>query len=191
MPNPLVEEAKRAARKHGVDPDIFVRMIQQESGFNPKARNPVSGAAGIGQFMPFWWQEGQFDPYDPIESLDRSAAYLSSNLKRFGGDYAKALAAYNAGPGAVEKFGGVPPFQETQTYVRNILGGSTPTAFQGKGNFDAQSNKSMASIERLAGMLKQENGDARQRPVDRLLMQQMPLSNYINELASNLLGRGF
>jgi soluble lytic murein transglycosylase-like protein len=70
---------------------------------------------------------GVSDPYDPVQSLDGGARYLRQMLDRFGGDPAKALAAYNAGPGAVTRFGGVPPYRETQNYVRNILGGgSTP-----------------------------------------------------------------
>lgn len=182
----LVEEARRAAKKHGVDPDIFIRMINQESGFNPNARNPISGAAGIAQFMPFWWARGEFDPYDPIEALDRSAAYLSSNLKRFGGDYSKALAAYNVGPGAVEQWGGIPPYDETQRYVANILGGKTPS-FKGKGAFKEKGSKAFAAVERLGG---RREVDPRFLTVERLAGEQRGLGNFIDELAFRLLGRG-
>jgi soluble lytic murein transglycosylase-like protein len=81
---------------------------------------------GLTQLMPATAASlGVTDPYDPVQSLDGGARYLRQMLDRFGGDPAKALAAYNAGPGAVARFGGVPPYQETQNYVRNILGGAT------------------------------------------------------------------
>src|SRR5499427_4359233 len=119
----LQDYARQVANKYGIDPDIFVRQIQQESGFNPGARSPA-GATGIAQFMPDTARGMGIDPSDPYAALDAAARLDASNLSKYGGDYSKALAAYNAGGGNVDKYGGVPPFQETQTYVSNILGGA-------------------------------------------------------------------
>jgi len=118
---PLQDYARGAAQRAGIDPDIFVRQIQQESGFNPGARSPA-GATGVAQFMPGTAQGMGIDPTDPYASLDAAAQLDAGNLKRYGGDWSKVLAAYNAGPGNVEKYGGVPPFAETQRYVNTILG---------------------------------------------------------------------
>ena len=122
---PFVDYARQAAARAGIDADVFVRQIQQESGFNPSARSPA-GATGIAQFMPGTARGMGIDPTDPYASLDAGARLMRTNLDRYGGDYAKALAAYNAGPGNVDKYGGVPPFEETQRYIRTILGGSEP-----------------------------------------------------------------
>src|SRR3990172_8728549 len=111
--------ARAAAQKYGVDPDVFEKQIGQESGFNPRAESPA-GAKGIAQLMPPHWN--QVDPLDPKASLDYAARLMAGYLKQFNGDYAKALAAYNAGPGAVQQYGGVPPYKETQSYIKTILG---------------------------------------------------------------------
>jgi soluble lytic murein transglycosylase-like protein/ribosomal protein S18 acetylase RimI-like enzyme len=115
--------ARQAAQRAGIDPDIFVRQIEQESGFDPAAKSPA-GAQGIAQFMPGTAAGLKLDPSDPYASLDAAAQLDAQNLAKYGGDYAKALAAYNAGGGNVDKYGGVPPFAETQDYVKTILGGA-------------------------------------------------------------------
>ncbi|MFN3430648.1 MAG: lytic transglycosylase domain-containing protein [Candidatus Sericytochromatia bacterium] len=111
----------RVAAKHGV-PDWLVRnVVKAESGGNPIARSPV-GAMGLMQLMPGTAAElGVSDPFNPAENLDGGTRYLRQMLDRFGGDVAKAVAAYNAGPGAVEKHGGIPPYAETQAYVKRVL----------------------------------------------------------------------
>jgi Transglycosylase SLT domain len=114
--------AQQVAQKYGLDPNIFCRMIQQESGWNPNANS--GKACGIAQFTPDTAAQFGIDPHNPYQSLDAAGKYLRQNLDKFGGSYAKALAAYNAGPGAVCKYGGVPPYQETQNYVSKILGNS-------------------------------------------------------------------
>ena len=110
--------ARRKATEYGVDADIFERQIGAESSWNPRAISPA-GALGLGQIMP------QFHPgvdyFNPESSLDYSAKLMRGNLDRYGGDYGKALASYNAGPGAVDEYGGIPPFPETQAYVNKIL----------------------------------------------------------------------
>src|SRR3982751_6322861 len=115
--------ARQAATQYGFDPDIFERQIKQESGFHPRAHSPV-GAQGIAQIMPATAKGWHVDPNDPNAALNAAAKNMAAYVKTYGGDYAKALAAYNAGPGAVSKYGGVPPYKETQNYVNRILGSS-------------------------------------------------------------------
>jgi soluble lytic murein transglycosylase-like protein len=111
-----------AAQRNGVDPALLKGLIRQESNFNPNARS-AAGAVGLTQLMPSTAAGlGVGDPTDPAQAIEGGARYLRQQLDRFGGDPAKALAAYNAGPGAVERFGGVPPYAETQTYVQKVLG---------------------------------------------------------------------
>ena len=109
-----------AARKYGIDPDMFVRLIQQESSFRPNVVSP-KGAIGLGQLMPATAQELGVDPTDPMQNLEGAAKYFSQQLKRFGSPEL-ALAAYNAGPTRVAKLGRVPNIAETQNYVKTILG---------------------------------------------------------------------
>jgi soluble lytic murein transglycosylase-like protein len=111
-----------AATRNGVDPALLKALIRQESNFNPNARSGA-GAVGLTQLMPSTAAGlGVGDPTDPAQAIEGGAKYLRQQLDRFGGDPAKALAAYNAGPGAVQRFGGVPPYAETQAYVQRVLG---------------------------------------------------------------------
>jgi len=118
---PYVEVARAAARRHGVPEDLFLRLVQQESGFNPSAVS-TKGALGLAQLMPATAALLAVDPADPGQGLDGGARYLRQMYDRFG-TWRLALAAYNAGPEAVDKHSGVPPFAETQAYVAAILGG--------------------------------------------------------------------
>lgn len=118
---PLIQAA---AQRHGIDPQVFTNLVRQESGFDPNAGSPA-GARGLCQLMPGTAAGlGVTDVTDPAQSLEGGAKYLRQQLDRFGGDYVKGLAAYNAGPGAVQRHGGVPPYAETQHYVATILGRS-------------------------------------------------------------------
>lgn len=120
-PEAIKRAIQQAAEKAGIDPDLFDALVARESAYNPRARSSV-GALGLTQLMPATAKElGVSDRNDPIQSLRGGATYLKQMLERYGGDMRLALAAYNAGPGAVDKHNGVPPFKETQKYVRDIM----------------------------------------------------------------------
>jgi len=109
-----------AEKKYGLPAGLLYAQMQKESGGNPKAISKV-GAMGLMQLMPGTAKSlGVSNPFDPSQSIEAGARYLASNLKKFG-SVDLALAAYNAGPGSVEKYHGVPPFKETQNYVKEIL----------------------------------------------------------------------
>lgn len=115
-----LDVAKAAARKHGVPEDLFLRLVQQESGWNPSAVS-VKGATGLAQLMPGTAEILGVDISNPAANLDGGARYLRMMYDKFG-SWKLALAAYNAGPGAVEQHDGVPPYAETENYVKAILG---------------------------------------------------------------------
>ncbi len=117
---PYLDLARAAARQHGIPEDLFLRLVMQESRFNPKAKSH-KGAIGLAQLMPGTAAELGVDPHDPVQNLEGGARYLKIQFKKFG-SWRLALAAYNAGPGAVKKHGGVPPFRETRKYVKKIWG---------------------------------------------------------------------
>jgi soluble lytic murein transglycosylase-like protein len=119
-PGEWLEPAKSAARKHGVPEDLFLRLVRQESGWNPQAVSH-KGAIGLAQLMPDTARYLRVDPHDPRQNLEGGARYLIEQYRRFG-SWRLALAAYNAGPEAVAKHGDIPPYRETQGYVRAILG---------------------------------------------------------------------
>lgn len=110
-----------AARQEGVPSALLAAVVEQESGFDPKAVSPA-GAKGLTQLMDGTARDlGVTDPFDPWQSLVGGARFLRAMLDRYHGDPRLAAAAYNAGPGAVDKYAGVPPYAETQTYVRRVL----------------------------------------------------------------------
>ena len=112
--------ARAAARRHQVPEDLFLRLVRTESGFRPTAKSS-KGALGLAQLMPQTARGLGVNPHDPGQNLDGGARYLSQQYRRFG-DWRLALAAYNAGPEAVARYRGVPPYRETQNYVKAILG---------------------------------------------------------------------
>jgi soluble lytic murein transglycosylase-like protein len=117
---PYAAEIDAAATKHNVDPALLRALIRQESNFDAGAVSPA-GARGLTQLMPGTAAALGVDPSVPAQAIEGGAKYLRQQLDRFGGDPAKALAAYNAGPGAVQRFGGIPPYAETQNYVRKVM----------------------------------------------------------------------
>ena len=114
-----LEVAKAAALKNNVPEDLFLRLVQQESGWNPTAVSP-KGATGLAQLMPGTATKLGVDINDPAQNLEGGARYLRMMYDKFG-TWKLALAAYNAGPGAVDAHDGVPPYEETQTYIAVIL----------------------------------------------------------------------
>ena len=117
---PYAAEITAAAKANGLDPALLAGLVKQESGFKPDAGSHA-GARGLTQLMPATAAGlGVTNVLDPVQNLNGGAKYLKQQLDAFGGDTAKALAAYNAGPGAVKRFGGIPPYAETQNYVRIV-----------------------------------------------------------------------
>jgi soluble lytic murein transglycosylase-like protein len=119
---PFAAQIEAAAGRNGVDPALLAGLIHAESNFDPNAGSPA-GAQGLTQLMPETARSlGVTNPLDPEQSIEAGARLLHEHLQSFGGNAELALAAYNAGPGAVEKYGGIPPYPETQAYVKRVLG---------------------------------------------------------------------
>lgn len=134
--------ARQAAQQHGVPVGIFMSMLSHESGWDPHARSPV-GARGIAQFMPDTARELGINPNNPRQAIFAAAKYLAGKIRHYG-DVKLALASYNAGDGAVQKYGGVPPFAETQHYVASIM--------RDAGHYKGSGNQPISSTPRAPGM---------------------------------------
>lgn len=119
QPGPYKDMARQAAERYGVPVNLFYRLVRHESGWNPNALSS-KGAIGLAQLMPQTAARLGVDPHDAGQNLEGGARYLSQQYQRFG-SWKLALAAYNAGPEAVVKYDGIPPYRETQNYVRVIL----------------------------------------------------------------------
>lgn len=123
---PYYQTINEAAQKFDVPQDILYALIKAESNFNPEARGPVlkdgTQALGIAQFLNTTAKGMGFDPLDWKEAIMQAAKYLRSKYEMHGNSWENALAAYNAGSGAVNQYKGVPPYPETQNYIKKILG---------------------------------------------------------------------
>lgn len=117
--NSIIESA---AKKYNISSSIIKSVIKAESNFNPTVVSSA-GAMGLMQLMPGTAASlGVDDAFDPVQNIEGGVRFLKDMLEKFGGSLELALAAYNAGPGNVVKYGGIPPFQETQSYVKKIMG---------------------------------------------------------------------
>jgi len=120
-PKDIKTLAAETARRHGLDPALVLAVVSVESGFRPDAVSR-KGAQGLMQLMPGTARElGVADPLDPAANLDGGTRHLNALLQQYKGDLKRALAAYNAGAGAVKRHGGVPPYRETREYVQKVL----------------------------------------------------------------------
>jgi soluble lytic murein transglycosylase-like protein len=121
-PTPDIENAiKNAAQSNNIDPNLLDALVDAESSYDPTARSRA-GAMGLSQLMPETARDmGVTNPFDPAQNVHGGAKYLSGLINKYHGDIKLALAAYNAGPGAVDRAGGVPHYPETQAYVQRVL----------------------------------------------------------------------
>ncbi len=119
---PFASTIEAACAKYGLNPNLLAGLIEQESHFDPTVGSGA-GAQGLTELMPETAASlGVTDPHDPTQSIEGGARLLSEKLKEFGGNTELALAAYNAGSGAVQQYNGIPPYPETEQYVQKVLG---------------------------------------------------------------------
>lgn len=118
------QAVRNASRRYGLPANLIRSVIRHESNFDPRARSHA-GAQGLMQLMPATAQElGVDNPFDIQQNIDGGSRYLKNMLDQFDGDLRKALAAYNAGPGTVRRYGGIPPYPETRNYIRKVISSS-------------------------------------------------------------------
>jgi soluble lytic murein transglycosylase-like protein len=130
---PFASTIEAACAKYGLNPNLLAGLIEQESHFDPTVGS-ATGAQGLTELMPETASSlGVTDPHDPTQSIEGGARLLSEKLKEFGGNTELALAAYNAGSGAVQQYNGIPPYPETEQYVQKVLGYAS--GYEGGGAF--------------------------------------------------------
>ena len=142
---PFADIVDDAASRHGVDPDLVHAVIAVESGYRASAQSPA-GAQGLMQLMPGTQRDlGVADAFDPRQNVDAGVAYLRRLTDEFG--TVLALAAYNAGPGAVRRYNGIPPYEQTRAYVRAVLGRGRPADVQEPEEQDPSGDRTHAGAE--------------------------------------------
>ena len=148
--NAFDQMIRQAAQQHGVSEGLIKAVMHTESGFNINARSPV-GAQGLMQLMPATARRFNVsNAYDPQQNIFGGARYLSWLLKRFNGDTRLAIAAYNAGEGNIDKYGGIPPFRETQDYVRRVTSRYQNLYASGLGSLSNSNNANTQVIAQSA-----------------------------------------
>ena len=165
MAGSLQAQAAQVARAHGIPVQLFRGLISQESGWQPEVVSPA-GAIGLTQLMPGTASGLGVDPHNPIQNLVGGARYLRAQYDRFG-SWELALAAYNAGPNAVARAGGVPAIPETQAYVKNIMSGISGKAAPVRPSVGAPYTP-LASTPPDLGMLGMENLSTHASPLQSL-----------------------
>ncbi len=156
------KEIIAAAEKTGVPANLIASIIHAESGGNPSAVSP-KGATGVMQLMPDTAKEvGVIDPTNPAQSIEGGATYLAKMLNKYNGDIPKALAAYNAGPGNVDKYKGIPPFAETTNYVNKVMNGYS----QGESKYDRTINTIASYFQQDANAAKGSSNAMEQQKLD-------------------------
>lgn len=166
----LWPDVEQTARSAGVDPHLVDLVIRMESGYNPNAVSP-KGATGVMQLMPDTARAYRVaDMFDPVDNIRGGVHYLRDLLTRFGSDVRLALAAYNAGPEAVQRYGGVPPYDETEDYVHSILSAyNRGNSFSLAGGFGRPALARRPTSSTGAGKLVSNAGRAGEPPVGRRL----------------------
>ena len=152
------------AHLQGVDPRLARAVAEQESGFDPQARSP-KGAYGVMQLMPDTAKQLGVNRDDPADNIRGGVMYLKQQHAAFGGDVPKTLAAYNAGPGAVQAHKGVPPYKETQSYVQRILSKLGPASAEAAGLSAAEQSR-LQELEAHLARLEGKPAPAPQVPQD-------------------------
>ncbi|ENX04756.1 lytic transglycosylase domain-containing protein [Acinetobacter courvalinii] len=164
---------RQAAQQHGVSEGLIKAVMHTESGFNIKARSPV-GAQGLMQLMPATARRFNVsNAYDPQQNIFGGAKYLSSLLKRFNGNTQLAIAAYNAGEGNVDKYGGIPPFRETQDYVRRVTSRYQNLYASGLGTFTESNSSNTQVLAQSANYSSSSNNIAEATPAPRSYNRQI------------------
>lgn len=185
----IAQAVRVASKKHGVPQNLIKAVIKQESAFNPQATSHC-GAQGLMQLMPGTAKElGVKDSYNIEQNIDGGAKYLSQMLRMFKGDVKKSLAAYNAGPGNVKKHGGIPPFAETQNYVKRITASLDKGVVHIPGNLPAAPTPAPAGPipETLVALRQAQPDHAPQLHADSAISSAISESALAETLSSNML----
>lgn len=180
---------RQHARHQGLNPRLVQAVVQVESGYNPKALSS-KGAMGLMQLMPDTAAElGVKNPYDPDENIRGGVRYLKQQLRRFSGDLGLALAAYNAGPGAVQRHGAIPPYPETQRYVEKVYTlyqGIVPSAIRERARDVARMRSRKESLRKINA----SKDRARKISLSRGTGDRILFSNVVPQKSSSRAGAG-